>query len=90
MRKFKPPKNDELEEMSEYDNTDGSKNINKNILIEPIIAITRARRTGINTLFSSQPNMQRIIGIKISPKTLLTSENLQRTEEYLKKSHIRF
>jgi hypothetical protein len=76
MRKSKPPKNNELKEISEYDNTDGNKNINKDILVEPIIAITRARRTDINTLPSSQSNMQKIIGIEIPPKALLTSENL--------------
>jgi hypothetical protein len=76
--------------MSKYDNTDGNKDINKNILIEPTVAITRARRIGINILPSSQPGMQKIIRIKIPFKILLTSENLQRTEEHLKKSRIRF
>jgi hypothetical protein len=39
--------------MSEYDNTDGGRDIDKDILIELTVAITRARRTGINILFSS-------------------------------------
>jgi hypothetical protein len=57
MRKSKPLKDNELEGMSEYDNTDGDKDINKDILVEPIVAITRACRIDINTLSSSQPGM---------------------------------
>jgi hypothetical protein len=76
MRKSKPLKNDELERMSKYDDTDGNRDIDKDTLIEFIIAITRARRTGINILLSSQPGMQKIMGIEISFKALFTSENL--------------
>jgi hypothetical protein len=76
MRKSKSPKNNELEEMSEYDNTNGNRDINRDILVEPIVAITRARRTGINILSSSQPGMQKIIRIKVPLRALFTSENL--------------
>jgi hypothetical protein len=90
MRKSKPFKNDELEGMSEYDNINGNRDTDKDTLIEFIIAITHARRIGINILFSSQPGMQRIIGIEIPFKALFTSENLQRTEGYLEKGRVRF
>jgi hypothetical protein len=90
MRKSKLPKNDELEGMSEYDNTDGNKDIDKDISVEPTVVITRARRTDINTLPSSQSGMQKIMRVEIPPKALLTSENLQRTERYLEKGRIRF
>jgi hypothetical protein len=53
MRKSKPLKNDELERISKYDNMGEDKDINKNILIEPTVAITRTRYIGINTLPSS-------------------------------------
>jgi hypothetical protein len=76
MRKSKPLKNDKSERINEYDNTDGNKNTDKNTLIELIIVITRARRTGINILLSSQPGMQKIMGVEISFKALFTSENL--------------
>jgi hypothetical protein len=53
MRKSKPFKDNELEGMSEYDNTDESKDIDRDISVEPTVAITHARYTGINTLSSS-------------------------------------
>jgi hypothetical protein len=62
--------------MSKYDNTNGNKDIDRDISIEPIVAITRARRIGTNTLPSSQPDMQRIMRVEIPLKALFTSENL--------------
>lgn len=76
MRKSKSPKDDELEGMSEYDNTDGNRDTDRDILVEFIVAIIRARRTGINILSSSQPGMQKIMGVKIPFKILFTFENL--------------
>jgi hypothetical protein len=44
MRKSKLSKNNELKRMSKYDNTNGDKNINKDISVELIVVITRTRR----------------------------------------------
>jgi hypothetical protein len=90
MRKSKSPKNNKSEGMSECNDTDGGKDINKNTSIEPTVAITRARRIGTDTLLSSQSSMQKIMRVKILSKALFTSENLQRTEKYLKESRVHF
>jgi hypothetical protein len=44
MRKSKPPKNNELEGINEYDNTDEGRDTDKYISVELTVVITRARR----------------------------------------------